>query len=76
MDNQKASRPHRVKNNPPLPPVSNPLTKEDRKEFSENKYARRTTFIAKPTLGRAIKVETVGLGNLKVETFNGIQPDV
>jgi hypothetical protein len=75
MDKQEASRPQRVKNKP-LPPVSNPLTKEDREEFTENKYARRTQFIGKPTLGRAIKVETVGLGNLKVETFNGIQPDV
>jgi hypothetical protein len=42
----------------------------------ENKYARRTSFIAKPLLGRVIKVETVGLGNLKVETINGIQSDV
>jgi hypothetical protein len=49
---------------------------EDREEFTENKYARRTSFIAKPMLGRAIKVETVGLGNLKVETFNGIEPNV
>jgi hypothetical protein len=42
----------------------------------ENKYARRTQLIGKPTIGRAIRVETVGLGNLKVETFNGIEPDV
>jgi hypothetical protein len=56
--------------------VSNPLSKEDREEFSENKYARRTHLVAKPMLGRVIKVETVGLGNLKVETFNGIQSDV
>lgn len=73
MDNQQPSRPQRVKNKqPPLPPVSKPEPIDD----GENKYARRTSFIAKPTLGRVIKVETVGLGNLKVETINGIQPDV
>lgn len=62
--------------NKPLPPVSNPLTVEDRQEFNEGKYAKRTKFIGTPTLGRPIKVETVGLGNLKVITHNGIQPDV
>ena len=71
MDKQEASRPQRVKNNP-LPPVSKPETLGE----EENKYARRTSFIAKPLLGRAIKVETVGLGKLKVETFNGIEPNV
>ena len=73
MDKQQPSRPQRVKNNPPLPPVSKPETLQPEEE---NKYARRTSFIAKPMLGRAIKVETVGLGNLKVETFNGIEPNV
>lgn len=71
MNNQSPSRPQRVKNKP-LPPVSKPETLDE----GENKYARRTQMIGKPTIGRAIKVETVGLGNLKVETFNGIQPDV
>ena len=72
MDKQQPSRPQRVKNNPPLPPVSKPEALDE----GENKYARRTSLIAKPMLGRAIKVETVGLGNLKVETFNGIEPNV
>lgn len=71
MDNQPPSRPQRIKNKP-LPPVSKPETLGE----EENKYARRTSFIAKPTLGRVIKVETIGLGNLKVETINGIQSDV
>jgi hypothetical protein len=75
MDKQKPSRPERVKN-PPLPPVSNPLTKEDAAEFAENKYARRTQLVGKPVIGIPNKVETVGLGNLKVQTFNGIQSDV
>lgn len=56
--------------------MSNPLSAEERQEFSENKYARRTNLIGKPTIGRAIKVETVGLGNLKVTTFNGIDTNV
>jgi hypothetical protein len=75
MDKQQASRPQRVKNKP-LPPVSNPLTEADREAFTENRYARRTQLIGKPTIGIPNKVETVGLGKLKVETFNGIQSDV
>jgi hypothetical protein len=75
MDKQQASRPQRVKNKP-LPPVSNPLTEADREAFAENRYARRTQLIGKPTIGIPNKVETVGLGKLKVETFNGIQSDV
>jgi hypothetical protein len=34
------------------------------------KYARRET-IGKPTIGNVNRVETVGLGNLKVETAHG-----
>jgi hypothetical protein len=71
MDKQEPSRPQRVKDKP-LPPVSKPEALGE----DENKYARRTQLIGKPTIGRAIRVETVGLGNLKVETFNGIEPDV
>jgi hypothetical protein len=56
--------------------VANPLSADDRAEFSENKYKRRTDLVGKPTIGRKITIETVGLGNLKVETINGIQPDV
>ena len=52
------------------------MCSSDLKEFNENKYARRTNLIGKPTIGRVIKVETVGLGNLKVETINGIDPNV
>jgi hypothetical protein len=75
MDKQIPSKPQRVKKEP-LPPVSNPMTAEDREEFSENKYARRTNLIGKPTIGSPNRVETVGLGNLIVQTAHGIQPDV
>jgi|LakMenEpi03Aug12_release.lakeMendotaPanAssembly.Ray.scaffolds.fasta_scaffold4041895_2 hypothetical protein len=75
MDKQTPSKPQRVKKDP-LPPVSNPLTQEDREEFNENKYARRTNLIGKSTIGRPNRVESVGLGNLKVQTSYGIQPDV
>lgn len=72
----KPSRPQRVKNNLPQP-VSDPIQEETLADAKkENAYARRTHFIAKPTLGRAITVETVGLGNLKVITANGVQSDV
>lgn len=73
METQQPSRPRKVKHNPPQPEeVSTPVVKEG----EENKYARRTTFIAKPTVGRAITVETVGLGNLKVITAHGTDPNV
>lgn len=75
MDKQTPSRGQRVKKDP-LPPVTDPLKTEDRKDFQDNRYAKRTSLIAKPTIGRAITVETVGLGNLKVITAHGIQPDV
>ena len=52
------------------------MTAEDREEFSENKYARRTNLVGKPTIGSPNRVETVGLGNLTVQTAHGIQPDV
>ena len=70
MDKTQPSRPTKIKNKP-LPPVSNPVEAD-----TENKYAKRTSLIGKPVIGRAIKVETVGLGNLKVETINGIDPNV
>lgn len=75
MDKQTPSRGRLVKKEP-LPPVSNPVPIEDREELTENKYARRTSFIAKPTLGRAVTVERVGLGKLTVQTAHGVQPDV
>ena len=75
MDKQTPSRGRPVKKEP-LPPVSNPIPVEDREELTENKYARRTSLIAKPTLGRAVTVERVGLGNLKVITAHGVQPNV
>ena len=39
-------------------------------KVKENKYAPRMK-VGKPQIGRSIKVETVGLGNLKVITQDG-----
>jgi len=73
MEKQQPSRPRKVKVQPPnLEEASTPVVEEG----EENKYARRTSFIGKPTLGRAITVETVGLGNLKVITAHGTDPNV
>lgn len=73
METQQPSRPRKVKHNrPQLEEVSTPKVDEG----EENKYARRTSFIGKPTLGRTVKVETVGLGNLKVITTHGTDPNV
>jgi hypothetical protein len=66
------SRPQRAKRKP-LPPVSNPLTPEDQEEF---KYAKRTSYVAAPTIGAVDKVKKVGLGSLTTVTSYGVQPDV
>lgn len=66
------SQPKRAKRQP-LPPVSNPIPPEDQEEF---KYARRTNFVAAPTVGAVEKVKKVGLGSLTSVTTYGINPDV
>jgi hypothetical protein len=73
MDKASPSRPKRVKN----PPVSNPLSADDQAEFSNNpnKYARRTK-VGRATIGNETRVETVGLGHLKVTTTYGKRTDV
>ena len=72
MDQVKPSRPTKVKN----PPVSNPIPPDIQQELKDtNKYAQRRR-IGKPTLGAENRVETVGLGNLKVTTVHGERTDV
>ena len=71
------SRPKRVRSKKVQPPLS----KEDQELFTEkekpNKYAPKMK-VGKPTISRpGKKVETVGLGNLKVITIDGntnVQP--
>jgi hypothetical protein len=64
MDN-KATRPQKVPSKP-LPPVSKPDT-----SGTENKYARKR-MIGPPKAKNV--VDSIGLGNLKVETTYG-KPD-
>lgn len=63
----KPTRPQSQQKSKPVPP---PLSEEDQQLFSENKYAPKPK-IGKPTIGVPKRVETVGLGNLKVITTNG-----
>ena len=71
MEKVNPSRPRKAKRTKKVTP---PLSKEDKKLFEEkvkeNKYAPRMK-VGKPQIGRSIKVETVGLGNLKVITQDG-----
>ena len=69
MQTTKASRPTRVKKKP-LPKVSKPEPLVD-----ENEIANRTVVEAKSTLIGADPeyVTTVGLGNLKVTTVQGVR---
>ena len=71
MDKVTPSRPKRVRNKKVQPPLS----KEDKELFDEkekpNKYAPKMK-VGKPTVrGPGKRVETVGLGNLKVITIDG-----
>lgn len=70
MDKATPSRPKRAKQ------VTPPLSAEDKELFNEptNKYAPKPK-IGKPTVGVPNRVETVGLGNLKVITTNGYTND-
>ena len=71
MEKVNPSRPRKAKRTKKVTP---PLNKEDKELFEEkvkeNKYAPKMK-VGKPQIGRSIKVETVGLGNLKVITQDG-----
>ena len=70
MATTKASRPTRVKKKP-LPKVSKPEPL-----VTENDVAKPTSIAAKPLIGADPElVTTVGLGNLKVTTANGVKND-
>lgn len=69
MQKTQPSRPKRAANKKPLPKVSKPEPL-----MSENDIAKPTSIQAKPLVGSDPDyVTTVGLGNLKVTTANGIQ---
>ena len=70
MDKIKASRPSKVRKKP-LPKVSKPESLVDDKE-----RAKPTPFTSRANIGKDPDlVETVGLGNLKVITAQGIKND-
>ena len=70
MATTKASRPVRVKKKP-LPKVSKPESLVD-----ENEIAKRTIVEARAKIGLDPEfVTTVGLGNLKVTTAQGVKND-
>ena len=70
MTKAKASRPTKVRKKP-LPKVSKPEPL-----FAENDIAKPTPIVGKPSIGVAPNyVETVGLGNLKVTTIQGVKDD-
>lgn len=63
----RPSRPTKIKpEKPPEPPKAEPETEKD-----PGRYMRRTSLIAKPTLGSPVIVTKVGLGNLTVQTAHG-----
>ena len=69
MRTTKASRPTRAKKKP-LPKVSKP------EPLNDTDVAKRTVIEAKAHIGLDPEfVTTVGLGNLKVTTANGIKND-
>jgi len=70
MEPIKASRPKKVRKKP-LPKVSKPESLVD-----DNEKARPTKFTSRANIGKDPElVETVGLGNLKVTTAQGIKND-
>jgi hypothetical protein len=68
MDKAIPSRPTRTKKAQPEPPSS--VEEKTPSTESTNKYAPKPK-IGKATIGVPNRVETVGLGNLKVITTNG-----
>ena len=70
MDKIKASRPTKVRKKP-LPKVSKPESLVD-----DTERAKPTAFTSRANIGKDHDlVETVGLGNLKVITAQGIKND-
>ena len=70
MDKIKASRPTKVRKKP-LPKVSKPEPL-----VPENETAKPTKFTARANIGQDPElVTTVGLGNLKVTTAQGVKDD-
>ena len=70
MATLKASRPTKVRKKP-LPKVSKPEPLVD-----ENEISKPTQIAAKPLIGAEPEfVTTVGLGNLKVTTAQGVKND-
>jgi len=70
MDKIKASRPTKVRKKP-LPKVSKPEPLVD-----DSEIAKPTKFTSRANIGKDPElVETVGLGNLKVTTAQGIKND-
>tara|TARA_R100001530_G_scaffold52247_1_gene38657 strand:+ start:1926 stop:2159 length:234 start_codon:yes stop_codon:yes gene_type:complete len=68
MQKTQPSRPTKVARKKPLPKVSKPEPLN-----SDNDIAKPTSIAAKPLIGAEPDfVTTVGLGNLKVTTANGI----
>lgn len=65
----KPSRPQKARKKKPLPKVSKPEPLVD-----ENEIAKPTALAAKAKIGLDPEfVTTVGLGNLKVTTANGVK---
>lgn len=65
----RPSRPTKIKpEKPPEPPKAEPETETEK---DPGRYMRRTSLIAKPTLGNPVIVTKVGLGNLTVQTAHG-----
>ena len=70
MDKIKASRPTKVRKKP-LPKVSKPEPLVD-----DSEIAKPTKFTSRANIGKDPElVDTVGLGNLKVITAQGIKND-
>ena len=70
MQKTQASRPQKVRKKP-LPKVSKPEPL-----VSQNDIAKPTPIVGRPTIGVDPNyVETVGLGNLKVTTIQGVKDD-
>ena len=75
MDKATPSRPTKVKKAEPSQPLAE--EKQPAVDESGNKYAPKKK-IGGPTIGVPNRVETVGLGKLKVITTNGytdVRPD-
>jgi len=69
LETTKPSRPRKAKRKP-APKVSKPIPQDT----EGNKYAKPTSMVGEPLLGRERDFVThVGLGNLKVTTANGFK---